>query len=119
MMRAWRPAVPKMTLSPCSPNSVEEQVVHDRLEMSLHPCPRHALDGRRLPLGLLVLIDQQRAHALEEVVVGPHAMLRHAVLDGHRILERTVGAALELLQRDRHGHQRMFYQRCQLLLPPL
>ena len=34
---------------------------------------------------------------------GRMAVLRHAVLDGHRILERTVGAALELLQRDRHG----------------
>src|SRR5258708_12141946 len=82
------------SISPCSPNSVEEQVVHDRLEMSLHHCPRHALDGRRLPLGLLVLIDQQRAHALEEVVVGPHPMLRHAALDVHPILDRPLAPPL-------------------------
>src|SRR5262245_31699840 len=43
--------------------SVEKQVVRDRLEMRLDHVVRHALDGRGLPAGLLVLVDQQRAHA--------------------------------------------------------
>src|SRR5689334_15538354 len=73
--------------------SVEQQVVRHRLEMNVDHVPGHAVDGRRVPLGFLVLVDQQRAHALEEVVAGPHAGLAHAVFDGHRILERAVGAA--------------------------
>src|SRR5258708_39825354 len=66
------------SISPCSPNSVEEQVVHDRLENSLHQCPLHAHHGRRLPLGLLVLIDPHLAHPLAQVVLGTHASLDHA-----------------------------------------
>src|SRR5258707_2036474 len=54
-------------------SSVEEQVVRDRLEMCLHHPARHAVDGRRIPCGLLVLFDQQRPHALEEVAVRPPA----------------------------------------------
>src|SRR6478735_7242627 len=85
---------------------VKKQVVRQRLEMILDHRPRHRPDRRRVPLGLLVLVDQQRPHALEEIMVRPHAGLRHAVLDGHRILERAVGAAFELLQRDRHRERR-------------
>src|SRR3981189_2494826 len=61
--------------------SIEEQVVRQRLEVRLDHLARPALDGRRIPIRLLVLVDQERAHALEEIVVGPHAVLRHAVLD--------------------------------------
>src|SRR5436190_21634253 len=41
--------------------SIEQQVVRHRLEMSLDHGPRHAADRRRIPLGLPVLVDQQRA----------------------------------------------------------
>src|SRR6516162_2839948 len=78
---------------------VELQVVSDRLEMRVDHLARDLGDGRRIPLRLLVLVDQQCPHALEEIVVGPHAGLAHAVLDGHRILERPVGAAPHLLER--------------------
>src|SRR5258707_8370572 len=50
--------------------SVEDQVVPHRLEMRLDHCPPDTLDSRRLPLGLLVPVDQQRPHALEEVSAG-------------------------------------------------
>src|SRR5882672_11874086 len=96
--------------------SVEEQVVRDRLEMRLNQVARHALDGGRVPIGLLVLVDEECAHALEEIMIGPHGLLRHAVLDGHRILERAIGAALELLQGDRHRQRRELHQRGELLL---
>src|SRR5215213_3165641 len=98
--------------------SIEEQVVRDRLEVRLDHLARHALDGRRVPFRLLVLVDQERAHALEEIMIGPHAVLRHAVLDGHRVLEGSVGATLELLQRDRHRQRRQLQERGELLLRP-
>src|ERR1700704_5222365 len=70
--------------------SVEEQVVGDRPEMCLDHVARHALDARRVPFGVLVLVDQKLPHAFEEIMVGPHGLLRHAVLDGHGVLERAV-----------------------------
>src|SRR5580693_9919682 len=89
-------------LSSLKCRSVEEQVVRNRPEMRLDHVARHALDGGRIPLWLLVLVDEEGPHALEEIMIGPHGALRHAVLDGHRVLERAVGAALELFQGDRH-----------------
>src|SRR5690349_12113836 len=53
-------------VSSLSCRSVEEQVVRHRLEMLLHHRRGHALDGRRVPLRLLVLVDQQRTHTFEE-----------------------------------------------------
>src|SRR6266568_4099889 len=98
--------------------SVEEQVVRHRPEMRLDHVARHALDVRRVPFRVLVLVDQECPHAFEEIMVGPHGLLRHAVLDGHRVLERAIGAALELLQGDRHRQRRELHQGSELLLRP-
>src|SRR4029077_802704 len=65
---------------------VEPEIVCDGLEIRADHRPRVLGDGRRIPLRLLILVDQQRPHTLEEVVVSPHAGLAHAVFDRHRIL---------------------------------
>src|SRR5579883_2403218 len=53
---------------------------------------------RRLPARVLVLVDEEGAHALEEIVA-LHRVLRHPVLELQRLLDVVGGADLQLPQR--------------------
>jgi hypothetical protein len=58
------------------------------------------------PAGPLVLVDEERAHALEELLAG-HEPRRQAELEPHRLLERQRRAEADLGQGDVQAERRL------------
>merc|ERR1711865_430102 len=76
-----------------------------RPEKTLHLLPRDLLDGCRLPLRLVVLVNEHRPNAFAEIALWlrPHAPLRHAVLCDECLSESDVAMPEQRLQCQLHG----------------
>src|SRR5580658_8323949 len=68
-------------------------------EVALDLGVAHRLERGMLPAWLLVLVDEKRPDAFEEIMPG-HDMLGHAIFERQRLLERHAAAELELAESD-------------------
>src|SRR5581483_672132 len=118
-----RPMKPMRMGFPPSCRSIEaELALAHAVKITRHLVVAHRFEGAVLPAWPVVLVDQQRADALEEIMARHH-VLRHAVFESQRLFDAHAAAECELAKGDleaegrgaRNGRERLFRPRRALL----